>query len=736
MSLVPDNELRVAAETVRRADRDSESIVRGLRARYPEDARVHFLLGVLFERTGRYAEALSCLDCAIELNPDHVQMLSAKALVLSMLGHGHQAQQLLADAVERRPENPQLWTNLGIAREKLLDFQGALEAYDRALAITYAQPAARMNRGYVLSRLGRFEQALANNRLLVNEYPDDPDAHYNLAEVLLVLRRGEEALQICRTALHLAPGHAKALIVSGLALSVLGRFEDARQVFKAALASDPVAVRNYVNPFDAERSDNVDRFDPELIYLARAYERFHDCDWPGREDFIEQFLDIVRGRISSGGPIGDPSVAYNALTLPVAASLRLEIARTLSAGFSARSSRKVNPVWQPRESAGRLRVGYLSPDFREHLNAYLLRPLVDLHDRANFEIVCYSSGPADDSEIRDRVRSASDEFVEIIGLDADTVADRIREDGIDILVDVGGFTTFSRPDVLVRQPAPIQVSYLGFPGTLGMPAVQYRITDRIATPSSQRDAWSESLVYLPETFFIYDRFEPLPEFSLSRADYALPESGFVFCSFNNYYKIEPGIFGLWMEILHAVPMSVIWLTGRNPVATANLRREAEARGVAGDRLIFAPFESRDRYRSRFRLADLFLDTATFNAMTTASDALAAGLPVLTLAGSAFPERVAASLLAAAGFHEGIVESVDAYRRKAIGWGISPRLLRDARREKLAHPLKTALFDTEGRVRQLEAAYREMRHRLETGMPPESFDVVAQPAAPEWRSQWH
>lgn len=735
MNLVPDNELRAAAETVRRADRDSESIVRGLRARYPEDARVHFLLGVLFERSGRYAEALSCLDCAIELNPDHVQMLSVKALVLSMLGHGHHAQQLLVEAVERRPENPQLWTNLGIAREQLLDFQGALEAYDRALAKTYAQPAARMNRGYVLSRLGRFDLALANNRLLVDEYPDNPDAHYNLAEVLLVLKRSEEALQICRTALQLAPGHAKALIVSGLALSVLGRFEDARRVFKAALASDPVAVRNYVNPFDTERSDKVDRFDPELIYLARAYERFHDCDWPGRDDFIEQFLDIVRGRISSGGPIGDPSVAYNALALPVSASLRLEIARTLSAGFSARSRRKVNPMFQPRESAGRLRVGYLSPDFREHLNAYLLRPLVDLHDRANFEVVCYSSGPADGSEIRDRVRSASDEFVEIIGLDAGTVANRIREDGIDILVDVGGFTTFSRLDVLVRQPAPIQVSYLGFPGTLGMPAVQYRITDRIATPSSQRGDWSESLVYLPETFFIYDRFEPLPEFSISRADYGLPESAFVFCSFNNYYKIEPEIFGLWMKILNAVPMSIIWLTGRNPFATANLRREAEARGVAGDRLIFAPFESRDRYRSRFRLADLYLDTRYFTAMTTACDALWAGLPLITCPGDGFTSRVSASLLAAIGLEDCILPDLEAYEKTATELASDPLRLAGLRERLARNRLTTPLFDTEARVRQLEAAFGEMWRRHLAGLPPASFDVKRQPT-PEFRNRWH
>jgi predicted O-linked N-acetylglucosamine transferase (SPINDLY family) len=281
----------------------------------------------------------------------------------------------------------------------------------------------------------------------------------------------------------------------------------------------------------------------------------------------------------------------------------------------------------------------------------------------------------------------------------------------------------------------VQVSYLAFPGTLGMDAVPWRIVDRIASPPAQKDAWSEALIYLPGTFFVYDRFEMQSPVTLSRSEYGLPEDVFVYCSFNNYYKIEPEIFSVWMDILRAVPSGVLWLAGRNANAAANMRREAEARGISGNRLIFAPYESRDRYRARFRLADLFLDTSIFNAMTTACDALASSLPLLTVPGASFPSRVAASLVTAGGFPDGIADSLDDYRRKAVEWGSDPGVLRKLRRDKLSEPMNTPLFDTAGRVRQLEKAYEEMWRRHQAGLAPESFDVVAQ-SAPAWRNAWH
>ncbi|HVY05047.1 MAG TPA: tetratricopeptide repeat protein [Burkholderiales bacterium] len=701
----------------------------------PDNARVHFLLGALLERLGRDEASLVVLQRALELDPCNVQAVSATVAVLARNNRVPEGQSLLVAALDRLPANAQLWSNLGAIREQASDYPGALDAYDEALALGNAPASARMNRGYVLTRLGRLQDALENNRIFAAQQPQNADARFNVAEVLLAMRRPAESLAECDATLLLAPMHASAKIARGLALASLERLDEARAEFDEVRARNPQAILDFSNAFDPRKSDDPERFDPELIFLSSSYERLHDCDWSQRDALIARFSEIVLQRLSSNKGIADPAVAYNALTLPLQDGLRLAIARgiaqrleiTAAAAQEARSSRST--------SRKKLRIGYLSPDFREHLNAYLLRPLIALHDRSRFEVFCYSTGPADASAIRKRVEAAADRFVEAFSLDDDGIASLLRNDDIDILVDAGGYTTYARPGVSARRPAPVQVGYLAFPGSQGMDAVPWRIVDRTASPPEQRAAWSEALVYLPRTFFIYDKFEPLAAVRVSREDYALPENAFVYCSFNNYYKIEPRIFGAWMDILRAVPSSVLWLAGRNAQAVDNLRREASQRGIAEERLIFAPLEPRERYRARFRLADLFLDTPIFNAMTTACDALSAGLPLLTVPGSSFASRVAASLLAAADFPEGIVDSLDAYARRAIEWGRNPEALQRIRRAKLTDPLASALFDTEGRVREIEAAYEEIWRRHLSGLAPESFDVATHRIA-AWRNRWH
>jgi predicted O-linked N-acetylglucosamine transferase (SPINDLY family) len=733
--MIPQDKLIEAAQAVMRSDPQGEAPLRELCRHHPESARAHFLLGALLERLGRDEASLAALRRAVELDGDDAQALSATASVLMRTNRIDEAHRLVLAAVERQPVNAQLWANLGAIQEAMDDFPGALSAYDRALTLPDAPMTARMNRGYALTRLGRLDEALENNRLFAELQPQNADAHFNVAEVLMALHRPEEALAACDAALRLAAEHAKAMILRGLALSCLERFDEARAALDLVRARHPEAVLNFVNAFDPRRSDDPDRFDPELVFLSAAYQRLHDCDWSQRTALLARLEHAVLDRIRAGRGLADPGLAYNALTLPLKDELRLAIARGVSGRIE--STLASLPAVAPARSRteGKLRIGYLSPDFREHLNAYLLRPLIELHDRSRFEVTCYSTGPADRSRIRQRVEAAADRFVDVSRLDDAHIAAQIRADEIDVLVDAGGYTTYSRPGVPVRRPAPVQVSYLAFPGTQAMDAVPWRIVDRIASPPEQRQAWTEALVYLPDTFFIYDRSEPLSFAGLSRKEYRLADEAFVFCSFNNYYKIEPEIFGVWMEILRDVPASVLWLAGRNASAAANLRKEARQRGIPEERLVFAPFESRERYRARFALADLFLDTPLFNAMTTACDALAAGLPLLSAAGSSFPSRVAASLLVAAGFREGIVDSLDAYRKQAVEWGGAPGVLRRLRQDKLANPFATPLFDTAGRVRQLETAYEEMWRRHRLGLAPESFDVMPKPAR-TWRNSWY
>jgi protein O-GlcNAc transferase len=697
---------------------------------HADDARLWFLLGAARHRLGRLEAALDAFDRTLGLAPGHLQALNAKAGLLAALNRPAQAMALLDEACRLHPQDPSLLVNRGYLLEQQAERRAeALACYDAALAIDPGNRGALMNRGGLLTAMDRLPEALDNNRRLVAAHPRDAVAHYNLAETLLALGHDAAVLEACANALELAPDAVEAILISGLALSVMGRFEEARDAFRRAESKDIAAVKGFIARSTAFLGQGGATLDPELIYLVRGYHPLKTCDWRTRDVFVGEFVRLMQERVEAGGEISDPSLVYDALALPMPGTLNLGIARLYSKRCSSDVGPKPNTFARPAARAGRLRIGYLSPDFREHLNAYLLRPLIEFHDRSRFDVVCYSSGPADDSRICDRVRAAADEFVDVWGLDADTVVDRIRAAGIDILVDTGGVTTFSRPDVTVRQAAPLQVSYLGFPGTLGMQSVQYRISDRIATPDQQQHCWSESLVYLPDTFFVYDASDRLPAPPLTRAEYGLPERGFVFCAFNNYYKIEPKIFDVWMAIVKAVPGSVVWFAGRNPIAVGNLRREAALRGVAPDRLVFAPFEDRNRYLARFALADLFLDTLIFNAMTTACDALAAGLPVLTCPGESFTSRVAASLLTAAGFTEGIAGSPSAYRERAIAWGLDPESLQVLRRTKLSDVRATPLFDARARVRQLEAAYEAMWRRHESGLPPKSFEVSRKRAEP-------
>lgn len=708
---------------------EAESCLVGVLNDGAESAHGWFLLGVIRKEQGRSAEAVRALDCALSGNPAHFHAISAKAEVLMSMERAVEARQVLSDALLRHPAIALLWTNLGVICEQSGDFQSALDAYDRALSLDNAPVAARMNRGYVLSRLGRLDLALANNRMLVDRTPDEPAAHFNLAEVLLASDRPEECLQACATALSLDPNHAKTYVVSGLAHSALGHFEFARTAFDRARNLAPEAMRNFVSIYDHRLGSGEERFDPELIFLSRGAMRLHHCDWRELDVLVERYESTVRTRFERGSGINEPAMAYDVLTLPLSSEVRTQLACALGSRLekSAKSAFEYRTVPAPKR---RLRVAYMSADFREHLNGHLLLPIMESHDRANFDVIGFSIGPADASDVRKRIETAADEFVDVSALPANEIAAAIHDSGTDILVDVSGYTTFSRPDVLPLCPAPIQVSYLGFPGTLGMQSVQYRITDRIATPTEQEKYWTESLVYLPDTFYVYDPAPASLAYSgLRRRDYGLPDDAFIYCSFNNYYKIEPGVFGIWTEILQAVPGSVLWLAGRNETAVANLRREAESRGVSPQRLFFAPMEERNRYLARFALADLFLDTFIFNAMTTACDALAAGLPLLTCPGTTFTSRVAASLLTASRFTEGIVQSAEDYRKLAIFWGRNPQQLRDIRRAKLSNPLSSPLFDARARVRQLEAAYREMWRRYEQDLPPESFEVSRSPAAP-------
>jgi predicted O-linked N-acetylglucosamine transferase (SPINDLY family) len=364
----------------------------------------------------------------------------------------------------------------------------------------------------------------------------------------------------------------------------------------------------------------------------------------------------------------------------------------------------------------------LSPDFREHLNAYLLLPLLALLDRTRFELYAYSLTPDDGSGIRTRVRSTADGFRDLHDLPDRDAALAIRNDDVDILIDVGGHTTGARFAITAQQPARLQVNYLGFSCSLASPRIDYAIVDRIV--GSDDTEWTEARIYLPHTHFLYDfRAQPGPS-AVTRRDYGLPDDAFVYCAFHRAEKISPDVFDLWMRILAQVPRSVLWFRALSEQTARNLRARAAERGVDSARLAFAPFEpSHDpRYVARHRLGDLMLDALHHNAMTSACDALGAGLPVLTLRGVALASRAGESLVRAAGLPELVANDQEEYVRTAVRLASDRAALMDIKHRLAANRRTAPLFDTAGRVRALETAFQKMFDRMLRGEPPASFDV--------------
>jgi predicted O-linked N-acetylglucosamine transferase (SPINDLY family) len=381
------------------------------------------------------------------------------------------------------------------------------------------------------------------------------------------------------------------------------------------------------------------------------------------------------------------------------------------------------PLWTgERHAHDRIRVAYLSADFHAHATAYLMAELFERHDRARFEWWGISFGPVKSDPMRTRLEGAFDHFVDVTDRSDAEAARLLRALEIDIAVDLKGYTQDCRPGILGHRPAPLQVNYLGFPGTMGADHIQYVIGDAIVTPPEHAPFYTERIVRLPHCYQPNDRKRAIAGRTPPRAELGLPEHGFVFCCFNNNYKITPEFFGVWMRLLREVEGSVLWLLESNAESAGNLRREAAARGVDPARLVFAPHALLPEHLARQRQADLFLDTLPYNAHTTTSDALWAGLPVLTCLGQAFPGRVAASLLTACGLADMVVTDLDAYAATALKLARAPRLLQELRERLARNRLAAPLFDTERYARNLEGAYLEMQRRHQAGLPPEAFGV--------------
>jgi predicted O-linked N-acetylglucosamine transferase (SPINDLY family) len=428
----------------------------------------------------------------------------------------------------------------------------------------------------------------------------------------------------------------------------------------------------------------------------------HTCDWSR----FRELCEAQRRGIFERSAL--PMSPFSLLSIPSTGTEQLQCAREYSRHVSAAVAlerQRLNFRFD-RASPARLSIGYLSADFHEHATAYLTAELFELHDRGAFRVVGYSYGVDDASPMRARLQRAFDRFVDLQALPHADAAAAIHADGIDILVDLKGYTTNSRSEIMALRPAPIQVGYLGYPGTMGADFIDYLVGDRFVTPAEHAEGYSEKLVLMPGSYQANDRKRATAD-APPRRELGLPEEAFVFCCFNQAYKILPDVFSSWMRLLQTVPQSVLWLLDWNAWATQNLQREARNRGIDAGRLIFAPKLQLDEHLRRMGAADLFIDTSPYNAHTMASDALWAGLPIVTCAGNTFASRVAGSLLTAIGMPELITASPVEYEALALRLARSPRelqLLRDKLRGRRSSAM---LFDTPRFARSLEKAYESM-----------------------------
>jgi protein O-GlcNAc transferase len=689
---------------------------------YPE---AHNNVGVLLQMQGRLEEAASAYREAAALRPAYAEAVFNLGAAL------HQQQELsAAEAAYRRvislnPELSVVYNNLATVLKDRGLLDQALAAFEKAVELKPDYAEAFYNRATVLQQQARLEDALAAYGEAIRLRNDYTEAINNAGIVLQELGRAGEAVELYRRLLQRMPGHADACNNMGTALLAEGRAEEARAAFEQALGHKPDfpeavynlgnarrelgdlsgAISAYQNALQL-RPDYADAFSQLVHHRALA------CEWSDCEADQARLVEMARWGVrvppfyllSTPASAADQRVCAERWIRPIKPLPKTVFAHDVSA------------------ARDRIRLGYLSGDFHQHATAQLMAELFELHNHDRFEIFAYSYGPDDHSPMRARLERAFDRFVDIRALSHRDAAQRIHADKIDILVDLKGYTYHSRPAISAYRPAPVQVSFLGYPATMGADFIDYVIVDPIVVPDSQQPFFSEKLVHLPGSYQVNDRRREVARGGTSRQDWGLPEEGLVFCSFNNSYKISVAFFGIWMRLLRAVPGSVLWLLEANELVRGNLCSEAEKRGVEAGRLIFAPRVASAEHLGRHRHANLFLDTLPCNAHTTASDALWAGLPVLTCCGDTFAGRVAASLLTAVGLPELITPSSEEYERTALALALDPQRL-TALRQKLADNRDaSSLFDPVKLTGNIEAAYARMWQTWLSRKTPEPFAI--------------
>ena len=667
----------------------------GGRSVSPADAmKAHnrFQEGLSLHQHGQLKEAQIHYERALKSQPDHFDALHMLALITYQLQQTERAEILFLKVMKLDPDAPHVLNNFGNVLLDLKKYKSALVRFDRALALDPNYAEAHSNRGDLMQNMGRWDEALASYDRAIELSPNNPIAYYNRGNAFNAIGRFDEAVKSYEQALAIAPNYAEAYANRGNALQSLKRYREAVASFDQAL-----------------------EFDPKIPYMlgTRLHTCMQMCDWRLFDQRLAQMLEGVSDLQPTCQPFPILSLTSDPLLQQKAAQLWIH---------SKYPSPRVPTAFAKRKSDARLRVGYFSADFCHHPVAHLIAGLFEAHDRSRFEIFAFSSSPNTGDKMRMRLEKGFDHFMDVKAESDTQIVARARELALDIAVDLSGLTTGCRPGIFAARVAPIQINYLGHPGTMGASYIDYILADTTVIKSGTEHFYSEKIIYLPDSYQPNDHSRSVSTQAFSRLILGLPAQAFVFCCFNNNYKITPDTFDRWMTILSAVPESVLWLLEASDETANNLRREAQQRGVAPERLVFAPQLPMDQHLARQKYADLFLDSAPYNAHTTASDALWVGLPVLTLMQDAFASRVAASLLRAVALPELVTEDPAVFVSRAIELATDTAQLKVLRDRLLASRLQAPLFDIKRFARGVEEAYLQVNARQQAGQAAASIHI--------------
>ena len=659
---------------------------------YPKEPILYNISGVCYKAIGRLDVAVESFERALAIKPDYTEVNYNLGVTLKELGQLEDAVNSYEKAVALKPDYTDAHYNLGNALKELGQLDDAVNSYKKAVALKPDHAIAHNNLGNTLSDLGQLEAAVKYYEKAVAVKPDYPEAHNNLGVTLKNLGQHEAAVECYEKALALKPDYADAYANRGNVLLDLKRLDEALASYESAVALNP---------------------DLDWMLGNSLHARMHLCLW----DDLENRLHELTNKINNGEKVISPFPLLTLIDDP-------EIHRKTAEIYANKKFPKshVLPEIGRYPKHKKIRIGYFSADFKNHPVAFLTAELYEVHDRERFEIHAFSFGADTQDEMNLRIKAGVDHFHDVRSMSHEDTAMLARSVELDIAVDLGGYTANCRTEIFAMSAAPIQISYIGYLGTMAADYIDYLIADQTIIPEDHQQYYLEKIVYMPNSYQVNISKRSASEASLSRHELGLPETGFVFCCFSNIFKITPTTFDSWARILKAVDGSVLLIYAFNESTKTNLTKEIVLRGIDPSRLIFAERLPVPEYLARYRLADLFLDTHPYNAGTTASDALRMGLPVLTCIGSSFISRIAASLVKAVNLPELITNTQEEYESLAIELASNPEKLKIIK-EKLVDNLPTApLYDTSLFAGHLESAYMAMYDRYQKGLDPDHIYV--------------